>query len=415
MQLRSVGGLDSRRAWSVAVAGAVATGLMFGTVYTFGAFFDAMADDLSAGRGSTALVFGLTLLLFFGLGVVSGPIADRVGPRRLVVGGAALVALGLALTSRVDEVGEGYLTYSLGVGVGGGLIVTPMYAIAGGWFVRRRALALGVVATGNGLGTLVLVPLAERLIDAHGWRTAYLALAAIDLPCLVAAGLVVARPPIPPAPPAIARMREVGATRAFRVLFATGLLFSVSLFIAFAFVVDFATDEGVSASRAALLVGLIGGASVVGRLGLTGLSGRFPAVRLLQACLAAQPVAFAVWLVAGSSYPRLVVFAVLLGVAYGGFVALGPEAAAVLFGVAGLGGVMGLMFLSAGIGGLVGPPLAGWLADAADGRFVPIAVTLAVSAAAFVLSLFIPAGGPGPAGTPGAAGAELAAPGASAG
>ena len=399
MYARAAAELDSRRAWSVAVAGAVASGLTFGTVYTFGAFFDAMADDLAAGRGSTALVFGLTLLLFFGLGVVSGPLADRIGPRRLVLGGAAFVATGLALTSRVDDVSQGYLTYSLGVGVGGGLIVTPMYTIAGGWFVRRRALALGVVATGNGLGTLVLVPLAARLIDAHGWRTAYLTLAAIDLPLLIAAGLVVARPPIPPAPPAIARMRQVSADPAFRLLFVTGLLFSVSLFIAFAFVVDFATAEGVSPSGAALLVGMIGGASVVGRLGLTWIAGRVRAVRLLQACLAAQPVAFAVWLVAGGSYPLLVVFAVLLGIAYGGFVALGPEAAAVLFGVAGLGGVMGLMFLGAGIGGLVGPPLAGWLADAADGRVVPIAVTLAVSTVAFVLSLFIPPGGRDPVGT----------------
>jgi hypothetical protein len=61
------------------------------------------------------------------------------------------------------------------------------------------------------------------------------------------------------------------------------------------------------------------------------------AVRLLQGCLAAQPVAFALWLAAGGSYPVLVTFAVCLGVAYGGFVALGPEAAAVLFGVVGLG------------------------------------------------------------------------------
>jgi MFS family permease len=372
------------------VAGAVASGTAFGTAYTFGAFFDAMVDDLDAAKGSTALVFGITLLLFFGLGIVSGPLADRVGPRRLVLVGAVLVASGLALTSRVDSVVEGYLTYGVGVGLGGGLVVTPMYSTAGGWFVRKRALALGVVATGNGLGTLILVPLAERLIDDHGWRDAYLTLAVIDLALLTAAAMVLARPPIPPAPPAVARMRAVAATPAFQRLFVTGVLFSVSLFIAFGFVVDFATAEGVAADRAALLVGLIGAASIVGRLGLTGLSSRVPAVRILQACLAAQPIGFAVWLLAGGSYPMLVVFAVVLGVAYGGFVALGPETAAVLFGVAGLGGVMGLMFLGAGIGGLVGPPLAGWLADASDGTVVPITLALLVSVVAFLLSLAIP-------------------------
>ena len=374
-------------------AGAVASGTSFGTVYTFGAFFDAMVDDFDAGRGSTALVFGVTLLLFFGCGVFSGPLADRVGPRRLVLAGAALLATGLALTSRVTGVATGYLTYGVGVGLGGGLIITPMYAAAGGWFVRRRALAMGVVATGNGLGTLILVPLAERLIDAHGWRTAYLVLAAIDAVLLAAAGAVVLRPPIAAPPPALDRMRSVARTTAFRRLFVTGLLFSVSLFIAFGFVVDFATEEGVSSRRAALLVGIIGAASVVGRLGLTAFSGRFPAVRILQGCLAAQPVAFGLWLLAGGSFPLLVAFALILGVAYGGFVALGPEAAAILFGVVGLGGVMGLMFLGAGLGGLVGPPLAGWLADASEGRVVPISLALGVSVVAFVLSLAIPTAG----------------------
>ena len=382
--------LDSTRGWVVVVGGALACGTAFGTVYTFGAFFEAMVEDLDAGRGSTALVFGVTLLLFFGFGVVSGPMADRFGPRRLVVGGALLLSAGLALTSRVDSVSAGYLTYGVGVGLGGGMIVTPMYAVAGGWFVRRRALAIGVVATGNGLGTLVLVPLAERLIADHGWRTAYLTLAVIDLVLITAASLVLLAPPVPAAPPALPRMRAVARASAFRLLFVTGLLFSVSLFIAFGFVVDFATAEGVSSSRAALLVGIIGASSVVGRLGLTALAGRVGAVRLLQGCLAAQPVAFALWLAAGGSYPLLVTFAVCLGVAYGGFVALGPEAAAVLFGVVGLGAVMGLMFLGAGLGGLVGPPLAGWLADASEGSGVPITLALVVSLLAFGLSLAIP-------------------------
>ena len=382
--------LDSTRGWVVVVGGALACGTAFGTVYTFGAFFEAMVEDLDAGRGSTALVFGVTLLLFFGFGVVSGPMADRFGPRRLVVGGALLLSAGLALTSRVDSVSAGYLTYGVGVGLGGGMIVTPMYAVAGGWFVRRRALAIGVVATGNGLGTLVLVPLAERLIADHGWRTAYLTLALIDLVLITAASLVLLAPPVPAAPAALPRMRAVARASAFRLLFVTGLLFSVSLFIAFGFVVDFATAEGVSSSRAALLVGIIGASSVVGRLGLTALAGRVGAVRLLQGCLAAQPVAFALWLAAGGSYPLLVTFAVCLGVAYGGFVALGPEAAALLFGVVGLGAVMGLMFLGAGLGGLVGPPLAGWLADASEGSGVPITLALVVSLLAFGLSLAIP-------------------------
>lgn len=382
---------DTPRAWRVALGAAVASGTGFGTAYTFGPFADAMADDFGSGRGPTAVVFGITLLLFFGLGVLSGPLSERVGARRLVVIGGALVAAGLALTSQVGSVYLGYLTIGVGVGVGGGMIATPMYATAGGWFLRHRALAMGLVASGNGLGTLLLVPFAESLIDGNGWRSAYLRLAVVDIVLFTFAALMLAKPPVATVPPpAIAHMRRITQVPAFRILFATGLLFSVSLFIAFAFVVDFATDDGISSSRAALLVGIIGATSIVGRLGTTALSGRIPAVRLLQACLAAQPVAFILWALSAGSYPMLVAFAITMGIAYGGFVALGPEVAAVLFGVVGLGGTMGLMFLGAGLGGLLGPTTAGFLADLSDGQMVPILFALGASFITVVLSSRLP-------------------------
>lgn len=383
--------LDSARAWRIAAGAAIASGAGFGTAYTFGPFSEAMAEDFGSGRGPTALVFGITLLLFFGLGVVSGPLADRVGARRLVFFGGSLVAGGIALTSQVDSIYAGYLTIGIGVGVGGGMIASPMYSTAGGWFSRRRALAMGLVASGNGLGTLLLVPFAESLIASHGWRSAYLRLAMIDLVLFAIAGALIARPPgLDAPPPAIAHMKAVMRLGAFRIMFATGLLFSVSLFIAFAFVVDFATDEGISSDRAALLVGIIGATSIVGRLGITSLSGRLASVRLWQGCLAAQPIAFLLWLLSDGSYPVLVAFAVTMGIAYGGFVALGPEVAAVLFGTVGLGGTIGLTFLGAGLGGLIGPTSAGFLADASDGQVVPIVFALVASLLTVGLSLRLP-------------------------
>ena len=381
------GGIDSTRGWVVVGAAAVGAGTAFGTVYSFGAFFDAMAEDLGAGRGPTALVFGVTLLAFFGTGVITAPIADRVGPRPLVLAGGVLMPLGLWLTSRADSIAVGYVTYGLGVGVGGSLVIAPLYTAGAGWIARRRAFALGVMAAGNGLGTLILVPVAENLIESHGWRGAYLRLAIAVAIIVNTCALVVARPPIPPAPPAVAWMRTVAGTTEFRRLFGATFLFSIALYIAFGFVVDFATDDGVSSSRAAFLVGLIGASSIIGRLALTTLSGRVPAIRLFQGCLAVQPVAFLVWLLAGGSYPWLVVFALMLGVGYGGFVALGPEVALGYFGGTGLGGVMGLMFLAFGLGGLIGPPFAGWLADASDGSTVPITFAIVACLAAVAVAV----------------------------
>jgi MFS family permease len=389
---------DSGRGWLVAVAIAVSGALSFGTAYTFGTFFDAMADEFDAGRGSTALVFAITLLLFFGTGIASGPLGDRVGPRPLVAVGGVLLVGGLLATSQVEELWLGYFTYGIGVGLGCGLFVTPLYATAGRWFVRRRALALGVVSAGNGLGTLTLVPLAERVISGEGWRTAYVTLAVIDGILLLFVLSVVRAPRIvaadeeerAPEPGFAERFAELRGEPAFRTMFWTTLLTSISLFTAFAFVVPFAEDEGVTSSRAALLVGIIGASSVLGRLAIGGLAGWFGSVRLLQGSLMVQPLAYVTWLVAGDRYALLVVFAVLLGISYGGFVSLGPEVTVHLLGVIGLGTTFGLVFLATGLGGLVGPPLVGVLSDLSDGRGLPIGAVIGVTVLALGTSLRLP-------------------------
>lgn len=373
--------MDSTQSWVVAFAGAVATGVAFGTMYTFGAFFDVMATDLGAGRGPAALVFGITLMFFFGLGLITGPLADRNGPRVLVSIGGVVMGLGLWATSTVSSIEVGYVTYGVGVGVGGSMIATPVWASVGMLFRRHRPLAMGLVATGNGLGTLILVPLAQNLIEQHGWRSAYTTLAWVVVVLVVPAGLVMVRPERSGhTPPAREIMRAVAQRSEFKMMFGMAVTFSVSVFIAFGFVVDFTTAAGVDPTRAALLIGLIGASSVVGRLGLTGLAGWFSALRLLQWSLVAQTVAIGIWFVAGGSYPLLVAFAVLMGVAYGGVVSLGPEVMAVLFGTVGVGSIMGMLFVGFAVGGLVGPPLAGWLVDTTDSASVTIIFAMVVAA-----------------------------------
>jgi MFS family permease len=382
--------VDGRHAWAVCIAVSVSVGLGFGIAYSFGTFFKEMADEFDASRGTTALAFGFTILLFFGLGIVTGPLSDRYGIHRLLLAAAVVMSLGLFLTSRVDQLWLGFLTYGIGVGVGAGLYVTPGFAVVAGWFEQSRAVALGVASAGSGLGTLVIVPLANRLIEAYGWRTAYLVLAVAALVVLLLASTIIDSPPVPPAPPARDRMGAVARTPSFKLLFASGLLTTLALFVAFAFVVPFAEDEGISSTAAAVLVGIIGASSVAGRLVLSGLTHRLGPLRLYQLCLGVQPFAYILWLVSDGRYAVLVVFAVLLGVSYGGYVALAPTVTAELFGLVGLGSVLGLLFLAGGIGGFLGPPLAGYLADATDGQIVPIAVSLVVTVVAALITAVIP-------------------------
>jgi MFS family permease len=86
-------------------------------------------------------------------------------------------------------------------------------------------------------------------------------------------------------------------------------------------------------------------------------------IRLYQGSFLTIALSFLIWLAAGDSYGMLVVFSVVMGVAYGGFIALSPAVAADLFGPVGLGGVLGALYTAAGVGGLIGPPAAGEMID----------------------------------------------------
>lgn len=384
--------LDSRRAWVVAGAAFASTFASFGVAYSFGAFFDSMSEEFDAGSGLTALFFSLTTFLYFMLGLLTGRWCDRVGPRPVLVTGAIAMFVGLLVTSVANSLWVGLMAYAGGVGLAAACGYVPMVAVVGGWFERQRTLALGVAVAGIGVGTLVMSPVASALIEAHGWRNAYrmyaVGAAAIFLLCAV----VTSRPPVDPAAGSPLALREAARTVSFRALYGSTLLMSLGLFVPFVFLADYATDHGVESGPAALLVGLIGGSSIVGRLALGTVAPRIGLSRLYVLCFLTMSISFAIWLLAGDRYWQLVVFTVVLGVAYGGFIALSPAVAAEQFGTVGLGGVLGALYTAAGVGGLLGPPVAGAVVDATDGYTVVIVGAIALTLGATAVLTRLPHG-----------------------
>src|SRR2546429_932584 len=189
--------------WWVVAAAFVITFLGFGSAYTFSAFLEQLPRQFGSSRGSVSLVFPLAGFLYFGLGIVSGPLADRFGSRPLVLIGMILLGLGLALASAAQNLIEVYAAYGLGVGLGMGCAYVPAIGAVQRWFVRRRGFASGLAVAGIGVGTLVMPPLASLLIGSFGWRGAYLALGALALVlgCSMATAMSSRREPCRPAAP----------------------------------------------------------------------------------------------------------------------------------------------------------------------------------------------------------------------
>jgi len=377
--------LGSLRAWLVVGGGFLSSFTVFGVAYSFGAFFEHMALDFDASSSATSLVFSITAFTYFGLGAVSGRVADRIGPRPVLLFGAVALAAGLLATARVQSLALGYVTYGAGVGLAVACGYVPIVSAVGAWFEDRRALALGVTVTGIGVGTLVASPLAGALIADHGWRHTYVLFGAGSLGLMLLATALVARPPQSTRPEPGGLRRSV-RTNAFVALYVSGLLLSLALFVPFVFLPAFARAQGISEVASAALVGIIGGASVVGRLALGSVADRVGPVRTYQACFGVMGASYAIWL-ASSSLPWLVVFATVMGASYGGFIALSPAVTAELFGVRGLGGLLGLSYTAAALGGLLGPPIAGALIDATGSYRWAIALAMTLGLLAFVVTL----------------------------
>ncbi len=368
----------------------------FGTAYSFAAFFTPLREEFQATRGQLALVFAITGFLYFGLGSLSGPLADRIGPRRVVLAGVLLIGLGLVAASRARALWQVYCTYSLGVGVGVGLVYVPSVGAVQRWFVRRRGFASGIAVAGIGAGTLVMPPLAAWLIDLTSWRTTYLLLALLTLVVGAGGALLIEHSParrgqLPDgdlmlpgqtvAPVTGLTVRQAVRTRSFALLTLATVATSLGLFIPFAHLAPFARDHGLSDRTGAVLVGLIGVGSSAGRLCVGGLADRFGRRRSLVAAYALMSAMLLWWLLSARA-PALAVFAVGFGIGYGGFVALLPALIADYFGGRSVGGIIGLVYTGAAVGALAGPSLAGVIFDLVQSYTLPIILAIAANLAA---------------------------------
>ncbi len=201
--------------------------IVYGVQYSFGAFFKSIATDLGAGRADTAAIFSVNMFVSSLVGAVAGYLTDRFGPRPLVAAAALAVGVGLALTSRIDRLWQGYLTYGVAIGIASGCSFIPMVAAVSGWFERRRNAAIGLTVSGIGCGTLFVVPLIGVLIHRYGWRDSYLILGIVSAALLALCAMILERAPAPQVRTRT-RLGEVARTPPFIMLCLAGTLSNVA-------------------------------------------------------------------------------------------------------------------------------------------------------------------------------------------
>ena len=152
-------------------------GIMFllygGILNTFTVFLVPMVEDLGWDRKTLSYAMAVGAI---GMGIsapIAGMLIDRMGAKRVMVAGAAMIGGGILVAGRISYPWQLYLAYSfVGIGLAAATVI-PCSLVISRWFVSRRGMALGMMAMGTSVGGMFMTPVANWIIYNHGWRAAY--------------------------------------------------------------------------------------------------------------------------------------------------------------------------------------------------------------------------------------------------
>ena len=158
----------------IVAAAFLITLIMCGTLFTFGVFFKPILTEFGWTRAMTSGAFSLCILLFGLLGIGTGRLTDRFGPRVVMSGCGFFLGLGYLLMSQVSAIWQLYLFYGVMVGIGVSGSFVPLVSTVARWFAERRGMMTGIAVSGIGIGTMIMPLVANWLISSYGWRTSYI-------------------------------------------------------------------------------------------------------------------------------------------------------------------------------------------------------------------------------------------------
>jgi MFS family permease len=262
------------------------------------------------------------------------------------------------------------------MGLSGGDVILLSTAVR--WFAKRRGVMTGIIKVGTGVGMIIMPIFINWLITSYGWRISFMVLGILLLvSVLPLAQFLVGDPATlgqlsdgernPTAEnstlgePGLTLVTAL-ATRQFWMICLISLLILFCVFTILVHIVPHAIDLGISASRAASILALMGAASIAGRIFMGSASDRFGNRVALSLCFLLMTSGL-VWLQLAKELSAFYVFAVAHGFAHGGFFSLLSPTTAALFGTRSHGVLFGIVIFSGTLGGFMGPIFAGYVFD----------------------------------------------------
>ena len=380
-----------------------------GTRYSFGVFFKSIESEFALTRGATSGVFSIYMLLCCVFAVLGGRALDRYGPKVVVFLMGSFTGLSLLLTSQANSAWQLLVSYGLLLSLGTGAIYAVVNSTASRWFDKKRGFVLGITTSGGGFGAIVMAPFATYLISNFGWRTAFIVMGLIAWLVISSMCLILKKDPgdmglLPDGVKSEAAqpgpqkkegkaqltgpsLLQASRTSNFWFLGLIWLLLSLDVHLVFVHVVPYAVDMGNSLMDAAVILSLIGGTTIPGRLLVGRVSDTIGRKAPAIACALLQ-VGALLWLMWAQELWMLYVFAIAFGFLWGGFGVLTTALIGDVFGMRSIGAIMGMMSAGWALGAASGPAIGGYIFDVSGTYFMAFAAgAVAILIAALLVAL----------------------------
>jgi MFS family permease len=386
--------------------------------FSFAIFQVPLIAEFGWTRGALGSVFALMMGLYALLSPFAGSLLDKFGPRAVVPWGSVMVGTGLVGGFFISSLWHAYLLLGMFIGLGTALSGFATHsAILPRWFRQKRGIATGIVLSGIGIGSLFLSPTIERLIAHFGWRIAYLVYGFFVLGILAPLNFIFLRDrpesmgqrldglPRPEAEATLPRKAETDEGNSIgQVFFRVKNSKSFWALALLGFIVGFHTntilshlqlylvDTGFSTATGAMIIGLAGLLHVTGSVLIGRISDKVGRPRAQAFSCVIGVLGIVILLsIRHLSHPPMpgFLFSVFYGLGTGGMSAMHSSMAADSFGERSFGTVMGMLTICYAGGGMVGPPMAGFVFDFTTSYFIPFSIVLLLMLSGIFISLFL--------------------------
>ena len=364
------------RGWLIVLAG-IFINLAFGVLYAWSVFARNLREINGWTASEASLPYTIAILMFAVLMIPGGKLQDKMGPRFVVVLAGCFIGAGMVLSSFVSGSSVALaVTFGVlgGSGIGLGYAATTPCAVK--WFPpEKKGLISGLVVGGFGLAPLYIAPLTNYLIATMGVSATFRTLGIAFFIVVVAMGMTLKNPetPVAAAAPAAGAApvapkkdyvwQEMIKTLQFKQLW---LMFLVGALAGLMIIGHLATivaeqSNGLVAGATVVMIASI--ANALGRPAAGVMSDKIGGGKTMMILYAAQGAALLL-LSTFSSFFTLTLAACVITFGYGAMLAVYPSTTATFFGAKNLGLNYGVLFSAWGVGGMIGPQLAGFFLDA---------------------------------------------------